>query len=1265
MNKQIIDGCTAATHVAFALSDVATIYPITPIASMGDTAEKWGNQGRRNYMGVPLRVEELEGELGAAGATHGALASGSLATTFTNSQGLMLMISNMFKMAGNRLPAVFHVGTRSLATHALSIFGDHSDIMAVRATGFAFLGSATVQETMDLALVAHLAAVDGLMPVCHFFDGWRTSNQMASVDVIPYEQIFSLIEWDKVELFRSRALNPEHPTVRGSAQNPDVYFQNAEAVNPAYDAFPSIVQRQMDRVARVIGRQYHLFDYVGPDDPEVVLVSMGSSCEVIEQTLADLNSRGYKAGQVKVRLFRPFSSRDLLAAIPALAHTVVTLDRTKESGADGEPLFKDVATALMVSGRGSTRIIGGRYGLSSKNFNPAMVKAIVDEALKPEPKRFFTVGINDDVTNLSLPVDPDYHLPHGTMHQSVHYGMGSDGMVGAVKQAAKIIGSADGLYAQAFFSYSAKKSGGYTISELRVDSAPIREEFSIEQADYVSCAKDTYVERFRMIDRLREGGTFVLNCSWSDAEMPVRLPAAMRRELASKKINFYAVDAQKIALSVGLGVRVNTVMETIFLKFADMVDFDNALASLKQEITQTYLHEGQKEVNANLAAIDAALGALRKVDVPATWADAADLKPIQKVKYIPQRTKLMDTRQFFDQISMPCLRLEGDSLPVSAFSPDGAMPMGTTAFEKRRIAIDVPLWDPAKCVQCTECSFVCPHAAIRPFLFSKDELAQAPANLSTLENHGPKSLDAFRFRIQVYTADCEGCGNCVSICPGHALSMQPIETQLATQMPLERYCEEHVAWKPGYVPRFTINGSQFHQPLMEFSGACAGCGETPYVKLVTQLFGERLIVANATGCSSVWGVDYPDNAYCARKADGRGPAWGNSLFEDNAEYGYGIAVGCRQRRDALAQAMQTALASKSAAVTPEIASAMKAWLDARSEPEASRLTGQALVALLKAVPQADRLPQFDSILNNADMLGKPSVWSFGGDGWAYDIGFAGLDHVLASGEDINILVLDTECYSNTGGQTSKATPLGCVAKYSSAGKRTFKKDLGRMMMTYGTVYVASIALGANYQQAIDALREAEAYPGPSIVICYCPCIAHGIKAGMGCTIIEERRAVEAGYWPLYRFNPMLAAQRLSPFIADDVDSRNDVDSAMETADKNAAGEDPWVVVNNETRTLTVDYPQQAAPSAGATPANQPAAKPSAGSVCGLVTSPAAQQAVAALFPAEKLFDYLDGENRYADISLVVAPATATRLRTELSQRTRLVHLILQGLTHVL
>lgn len=1088
MNKQIIDGCTAATHVAFALSDVATIYPITPIASMGDTAEKWGNQGRRNYMGVPLRVEELEGELGAAGATHGALASGSLATTFTNSQGLMLMISNMFKMAGNRLPAVFHVGTRSLATHALSIFGDHSDIMAVRATGFAFLGSATVQETMDLALVAHLAAVDGLMPVCHFFDGWRTSNQMASVDVIPYEQIFSLIEWDKVELFRSRALNPEHPTVRGSAQNPDVYFQNAEAVNPAYDAFPSIVQRQMDRVARVIGRQYHLFDYVGPDDPEVVLVSMGSSCEVIEQTLADLNSRGYKAGQVKVRLFRPFSSRDLLAAIPALAHTVVTLDRTKESGADGEPLFKDVATALMVSGRGSTRIIGGRYGLSSKNFNPAMVKAIVDEALKPEPKRFFTVGINDDVTNLSLPVDPDYHLPHGTMHQSVHYGMGSDGMVGAVKQAAKIIGSADGLYAQAFFSYSAKKSGGYTISELRVDSAPIREEFSIEQADYVSCAKDTYVERFRMIDRLRECGTFVLNCSWSDAEMPVRLPAAMRRELASKKINFYAVDAQKIALSVGLGVRVNTVMETIFLKFADMVDFDNALASLKQEITQTYLHEGQKEVNANLAAIDAALGALRKVDVPATWADAADLKPIQKVKYIPQRTKLMDTRQFFDQISMPCLRLEGDSLPVSAFSPDGAMPMGTTAFEKRRIAIDVPLWDPAKCVQCTECSFVCPHAAIRPFLFSKDELAQA---------------------------------------------------------------------------------------------------------------------------------------------------------------------------------MQTALASKSAAVTPEIASAMKAWLDARSEPEASRLTGQALVALLKAVPQADRLPQFDSILNNADMLGKPSVWSFGGDGWAYDIGFAGLDHVLASGEDINILVLDTEGYSNTGGQTSKATPLGCVAKYSSAGKRTFKKDLGRMMMTYGTVYVASIALGANYQQAIDALREAEAYPGPSIVICYCPCIAHGIKAGMGCTIIEERRAVEAGYWPLYRFNPMLAAQRLSPFIADDVDSRNDVDSAMETADKNAAGEDPWVVVNNETRTLTVDYPQQAAPSAGATPANQPAAKPSAGSVCGLVTSPAAQQAVAALFPAEKLFDYLDGENRYADISLVVAPATATRLRTELSQRTRLVHLILQGLTHVL
>ncbi|MDE5940620.1 MAG: pyruvate:ferredoxin (flavodoxin) oxidoreductase, partial [Muribaculaceae bacterium] len=1174
MARQILDGCTAATHIAYALSDVATIYPITPIASMGETAQKWGMQGRKNYMGVPMRVEEMESELGAAGATHGALAAGSLATTFTNSQGLMLMIPNMYKMAGNLVPAVFHVGSRSLATHALSIFGDHSDVMATRASGFAYLASASVQETMDLALVAHLAAIEGSMPVCHFFDGWRTSNQMETIDVIDYDTVFSLLDREKVDEFRSRALNPEHPSLRGSAQNPDVYFQNAEAANRRYMAFPETVQNVMAKVGDAIGRRYNLFDYIGPDNPHTVIVAIGSSCRVIEQTLSMLNSKGYKTGLVKVRLFRPWSGKALMASIPQSTKVVVTLDRTKEAGAEGEPLFKDVATSVMVEGRQGITVIGGRYGLSSKDFSPAMVKAVCDEALRPEPRRFFTVGINDDVTGLSLDVDDSFTLPSEGMTQAVFYGMGSDGTVGATKQAARIIGNSEGLYAQAYFRYSAKKSGGYTVSELRFARSPIKADYGIENADYVACNKSTYVDRFRLLKNLKTGGIFVLNCQWSDQELATRLPAELRRELVAKKARFYVIDAQAIASEVGLGVRVNMIMETVFFHLSGVIPFDTAVERLKEEIKQAYMHEGGDVVNRNLKGVDMAVGALRQVDVPQSWgAEASAKTPSAGASRHEGIDRLLSAREFFRQISEPCLRLEGDSLPVSAFMADGRMPMGTTAFEKRGIAVNVPHWNADNCVECTECSLVCAHAAIRPYLLDQTEAGKAPAELTTRPGEGADALKALRYRIQVYPDDCTGCSSCATICPGHALTMTPMAREAETQRGMLEFIEKNVTVKPDLVPRFTINGSQFNQPLLQFSGACAGCGETPYVKLLTQLFGERMIIANATGCSSIWGANYPSNAYCTRDSDGRGPAWGNSLFEDNAEYGYGMAVSCRQRRDSLASAMTEAIADSTLPAT--LTEAMKRWLDNMHESELSEKTGRAVIEAINGIAPEKRSNALNRITANADMLGKKSVWAIGGDGWAYDIGFAGLDHVLASGEDINILVLDTECYSNTGGQTSKATPLGAVTKYSPDGKRTFKKDLGRMMMTYGTVYVAQVALGANYQQTIDAMREAEAYPGPSVIIAYCPCINHGIRAGMGDSIVEERKAVEAGYWPIYRFNPLLAAQKLSPFIADELlPGRNTPvsPSSEENADAHSAGEGSWLKVNAETTNLTVDYP---------------------------------------------------------------------------------------------
>ena len=1224
--KMIMDGCTAATHVAFALSDVATIYPITPVASMGQSALKWGMEGRKNYMGVPMSVKEMESELGAAGATHGAAAAGALSTTFTNSQGLMLMYPNMFKIAGNRLPVVFHVGARSLATHALSIFGDHQDVMATRQSGFAYLASNSVQETMDLAIVAHLAAVDGEMPVCHFFDGWRTSNEMSTIDVVDYKDIFSMINWDAVARFRARALNPEHPELRGSAQNSDVYFQNAEARNPFYDRFPAIVSAKMDMVAKVTGRQYHLFDYHGAPDAQAVIVAMGSACKVAESTADFLNRNGYKVGVVAVRLFRPFSPEDLIKAIPATVKCIATLDRTKESGADGEPLFKDVATALVTVGRdhfidGIPRVIGGRYGLSSKDFSPAMAKAVFDEALAASPRRFFTVGINDDVTNLSLSLDESFLLDVPGVTRAVFYGFGSDGTVGATKQAARIIGNSTNLYAQAFFHYSAKKSGGYTISELRFGNAPVTEEYSIEEADYVACHKSAYVDRFHMASRLKEGGIFVLNCRWTPDELSTRLPAVMRSELARKKARLYIVDAEKIAASVGLGPRINMVMEAAFLSLVQVMPYDKALALLEKEITAAYMHEGGKVVQANLDAVKQAAGALVSVEIPADWADAKEAPRSGEVRATaftaPLPTGNSPVEKFVREIAAPCLQLQGNDLPVSLFPADGHMPMGSTAYEKRRIAIDVPVWDADKCVECTECSFVCPHAAIRPFLLDDDQLKAAPAGITT----GRSKVDGKHFRIQVYPDDCTGCGSCATVCPGHALTMVPAAPQIESQHPMLVYCRQKVGVTPTSIPRFTVSGSQMHQPLLEFSGACAGCGETPYVKLLTQLFGERMIIANATGCSSVWGANYPSNAYCSLP-DGRGAAWGNSLFEDNAEYGYGMAVSCRHRREAILEAAKNLKASNT---DPQLATALENWIEAFNDAQKSRQAGETLKTALKDYKGIDN-EDVKRILDNADLLAKPSIWAIGGDGWAYDIGFAGLDHVLASGENINLLVLDTECYSNTGGQTSKATPIGAVTKYSPAGKRTFKKDMGRMMMSYGSVYVASIAMGGNFQQTVDALREAEAYPGPSIVIAYCPCINHGIRAGMHVSIIEQRKAVEAGYWMLYRFNPMLKTVGIDPYIIDSLDNTRTFNelpygaspALTEDQDATDAHEGPWDAVPDEKTALTVDSAK----------------------------------------PDDTLETFLDGEDRYADLK-IAAPDQVKPLRSAMKAHIDDVYNMLQ------
>ncbi|MCM1029502.1 MAG: pyruvate:ferredoxin (flavodoxin) oxidoreductase [Pseudoflavonifractor sp.] len=1109
--KQIMDGCTAATHVAYALSDIATIYPITPVASMGSTADKWALHGRLNIFGNTMEVKEMESELGAAGATHGALAAGALATTFTASQGLLLMIPNMYKIAGEMLPAVFHVGSRSIAAQALSIFGDHQDVMACRATGFTMLASASVQEAMDLALVAHLAAIDGSLPVLHFMDGWRTSNEMATIDVLSYDDMASLVDMDKVKAFRAKGMNPMTPDLRGSAQNPDVYFQTREAANRFYDAFPQAVQTAMDRVAKLTGRQYHLFDYTGAPDATEVIVTMGSSAKVAEAAVESLAKAGRKVGVVSVHMFNPFSADHLLAALPATVKTIAVLDRTKEPGSQGEPLLLNALAAVQESGR-AIRVIGGRYGLSSKEFDPAMAIAVYDETAKEEPKRRFTVGIIDDVTHLSLTPGPaPASVIPDDVKQCVFYGMGSDGTVGATRQAAAVLTSVAPLWAQAYFEYSAKKSDGYTISQLRLAPHPIEAAYSIEEADYIGCNKDIYIHKFPLADNLKEGGIFVLNTPLSPSELAKVMPQPLAMKLKERKARVYIIDAGMVAAANNLGVRVNMIMETIFLKLIGSVNLDSAITALKEKVSETYMHEGGDVVKNNIAAIDAAPAHLIEVDVNSLMGA------------LPSQPK-GPRPEFVAKIADPCNRRQGNALPVSLFSPDGTMPMGTTAYEKRGIAVNVPQWDPDKCVECCECSLVCSHASIRPWLLTPEEKAKAPAGLATKGSHIPGHSD-LQFRIQIYPLDCVGCGSCAEVCPGKALTMVPLASQLPLQEELMEWCRANVMEKDTLMSPTTVAGTQLQRPLMEFSGACGGCGETPYVKLLTQLFGPRMVVANATGCSSIWSADYPSNAYCTDR-HGHGPAWGNSLFEDNAEYGFGIATAIAHRRRALLEKGKTLLADPS--LPPEVKTALQGWVDSYTDGQRSQAAADALLQALKASPVSAAQP----LIDDASLLGKKSVWAIGGDGWAYDIGFAGLDHVLAQDIDINLLVMDTECYSNTGGQMSKATPISAVVKYAAAGKRTFRKDLGRMMMTYGNIYVAQVSLGGSFQQTIEALTEADSYPGPAIVIAYCPCINHGIRAGMGHAILEEREATRSGYWPIYRYDPRRRAKGMEPLQLD-------------------------------------------------------------------------------------------------------------------------------------
>lgn len=1129
-NKMTIDGNTAAAHVAYAFSDVSAIYPITPSSPMAESCDEWSAYGRKNLFGQTLRIAEMQSEAGAAGALHGSLVSGALTTTFTASQGLLLMIPNMYKIAGELLPCVFHVSARALAAHALSIFGDHADVMACRQTGFAMLASGSVQEVMDLSLVAHLSTLDARVPFVSFFDGFRTSHEVSKIESIDYDDMAKLVNWDSVAAFRARAMNPEHPHQQGTAQNPDIYFQNREAANKYYDAVPEIVEGYMKKVGELTGRQYNLFDYSGAPDAEKVIILMGSGTEATEETVNALVKKGHKVGVLKVRLFRPFSVKHFIAALPATVKKIAVLDRTKEAGSLGEPLYEDIITALTEAGKTGITVVGGRYGLGSKEFNGSHVKAVFDNLDAAQPKNHFTVGIEDDVTGTSLTVNEKFDAaPEGTI-SCKFYGLGSDGTVGANKNSIKIIGDHTDMYAQGYFVYDSKKSGGITISHLRFGKKPIQSTYLIDAADFVACHNPSYVTRYDMLSDLKEGGVFLLNSPWSAAELDEKLPATMKRALAAKKAKFYIIDAIQIAQNAGMGGRINTVMQAAFFKLANVIPYNEAEDYMKQAVKKSYGKKGDAIVNMNYAAIDNAIAGVVEVPVPAAWADATTGAEAVHI----------EAPEYFHNVIKPILAQEGDKLPVSVFDPAGIVPVGTTQYEKRGIAVTMPKWHIENCIQCNQCSLVCPHATIRPFLLNEEEVAGAPETFSSKVATGFKG---YNYRIQLYPFDCVGCGNCADVCPAKekALTMVPREEIEWVEESNLEYAQT-LSVKDVPLNLGTVRGSQFKQPLFEFSGACAGCGETPYVKLVTQLFGDRMLVANATGCSSIYGGSAPTCPYTTNE-DGHGPSWANSLFEDNAEFGYGMQLAVTQQRERLAGILAQ-LADANVPAETGLKEAAEEWLAGKDSAAASKAASAKLTpALEKALAAGGEAADLcKQALGMKDLFVKKSVWIFGGDGWAYDIGYGGLDHVLAMGDDVNVLVMDTEVYSNTGGQSSKATPTGSVAKFAASGKRTRKKDLGMMAMSYGYVYVACVNMGANPAQLLKAVNEAEAYPGPSLIIAYSPCINHGIN--MGRSQAEGKKATETGYWPLYRFNPALGDAGKNPFSLDSKEPSQDYQSFL-------------------------------------------------------------------------------------------------------------------------
>ncbi|HDZ41040.1 MAG TPA: pyruvate:ferredoxin (flavodoxin) oxidoreductase [Bacteroidetes bacterium] len=1112
-----LDGNQAASHIAYMFSEVACIYPITPSSNMAEFIDEWAANGRKNIFGEEVKVVEMQSEAGASGAVHGSLQGGALTSTFTASQGLLLMIPNMYKMAGELLPAVFHVSARSVAAHALSIFGDHSDIYATRQTGFGMIATGSIQEIMDLAGVAHLSAIKSRIPFMHFFDGFRSSHEIQKVELLETEDMKKLMDWDALQAFRNNALNPEHPVTRGTAQNPDIFFQAKESVNPFYEPLADIVAGEMKKISRLTGREYKPFTYYGAPDAENIIIAMGSVTSTIKETVNFLNARGEKTGLITVHLYRPFSSKYFFDVLPGSVKKISVLDRTKEPGAGGEPLYLDVRNMFFEKDKHPV-IVGGRYGLSSKDTTPAMIMSVFENLKKDKPKNHFTVGINDDVSKLSLPMLPEINVSDESTYSAKFYGLGSDGTVGANKNSIKIIGETTDKYCQAYFAYDSKKSGGITVSHLRFGDTPINSTYLVNTPDFVACHVPAYLEKYDMLKGLKKGGCFLLNSIWDEEETKEKLPESMKKYMAGNDIRFYIINATRLAEEIGLGNRTNTIMQSAFFKVTEVIPYDQAVTEMKKFIQKSFGRKGEDIVKMNYAAVDKGGEEVKEVKVPGKWKN---LKGTDKKKE-------RDVPEFIRNVCDPINAQKGDDLPVSAFSgrEDGTFPPGTTAYEKRGIAVHVPHWIAENCIQCNQCAYACPHGVIRPFLLTGEEIEKAPAKIDTLEGKG--SIKGYNYRIQVSPLDCTGCEVCVNVCPSKekALIMETLDSQ-TDQVEIWDYMDKVVGYKEDVIEKDkNLKDSQFAQPLFEFSGACAGCGETPYVKLVTQLFGERMMIANATGCSSIWGGSAPSTPYCVNYKTGKGPAWANSLFEDNAEYGFGMATGVAKMRERIRMKMEAALAEKKiSAATQE---AFREWIDGMLDAKKSE---QATEKVLQALKN-EKNPVAGEILDLEQYLIKKSIWNFGGDGWAYDIGYGGLDHVLASGQDINTLVLDTEVYSNTGGQSSKATPAGAVAKFAASGKKIRKKDLGMMAMTYGYVYVTQIAMGANMAQCFKALKEAEAYPGPSLVIAYSPCIAHGLRAGMGAIMEEQKRAVEAGYWHLYRYNPLLEPEGQNPFQLD-------------------------------------------------------------------------------------------------------------------------------------